>query len=80
VTSIRDDIEAILDAEYRRRRRARRQDRTGGVRHTVTTWGGQIALQNLLNSATTASPRPPWWSISYGRLRIGQPGAAGNNR
>jgi len=72
-----DDIEAILDAEYASAAAPAARIELAACDNTVTTWGGQIALQNLLNSATTASPAPALVSISYGDCESDN-GAAGN--
>jgi len=72
-----DDIEAILDAEYASAAAPNAKIELAACNNTNTTWGGQIALQNLLNEATKTSPAPALVSISYGDCEADN-GAAGN--
>jgi len=58
------DAEAILDAEYASAAAPSAAIQLASCSDTATTFGGLIALQNLINS-TSAAP-PPIVSISYG--------------
>jgi subtilase family serine protease len=68
-----DDFEAILDAEWASAAAPNAAIELASCNDTRTTFGGLIALQNLLN---TASP-PPIVSISYGECEAYN-GAAAN--
>ena len=57
-----DDIEAILDAEYASAAAPSAAIKVASCADTSTTFGGLIALQNLINGGTP----PPIISISYG--------------
>jgi subtilase family serine protease len=58
-----DDVEAILDAEYASAAAPSATIELASCSDTNTTFGGLIALQNLLNASTTP---PATVSISYG--------------
>ncbi len=58
-----DDGEAILDAEYASAAAPSAAIQVAACADTNTTFGGQIALENLLNASTTP---PALVSISYG--------------
>jgi len=68
-----DDIEAILDAEWASATAPNAAIQLASCNNTRTTFGGLIALQNLLNGATP----PPIVSISYGECEAYN-GAAAN--
>ena len=69
-----DDGEAILDAEWASAAAPNAAIEVVACASTRTTFGGLIALQNLLNAKT---PPPPIVSISYGECEAGN-GAASN--
>jgi subtilase family serine protease len=58
-----DDSEAILDAEYASAAAPSAAIELASCRNTISTFGGLIALQNILNESTTP---PAIISISYG--------------
>ena len=68
-----DDVEAILDAEWASAAAPNAAIELASCNDTRTTFGGLIALQNLLNAATP----PPIVSISYGECEAYN-GAAAN--
>ncbi len=70
----RDDIEAILDAEYAGAAAPSAAIELASCSNTNTTFGGLIAVQNLLNGSS--SP-PAIMSISYGECEA-ENGAAAN--
>jgi subtilase family serine protease len=57
-----DEIEAILDAEYASAAAPNAAIELASCSGTATTFGGLIAVNNLINSATP----PPIMSVSYG--------------
>jgi subtilase family serine protease len=77
VNSNGDDGEAILDAEWASAAAPNAHIELAACDDTNTTFGGQIALQNLLNAGTKTSPPPALISISYGDCESDM-GAAGN--
>jgi subtilase family serine protease len=58
-----DDVEAILDAEWSSAAAPNATIEVASCADTYTTFGGLIALQNLINAANP----PPIVSISYGQ-------------
>jgi subtilase family serine protease len=58
-----DDVEAILDAEYASAAAPSAAIQLASCADTSTTFGGLIAMQNLINQTTTP---PPIISVSYG--------------
>jgi subtilase family serine protease len=58
-----DDVEAILDAEYASAAAPSAAIQMASCADTSTTFGGLIAVQNLLNQSNTP---PPIVSVSYG--------------
>ncbi len=69
-----DDIEAILDAEYASAAAPSATIELASCSDTFTTFGGLIALQNLLNESSTP---PSIVSISYGECEA-ENGASAN--
>jgi subtilase family serine protease len=69
-----DDSEATIDAEYASAAAPNAEIEVASCNNTNTTFGGQIALQNLLNGASTP---PALISISYGDCESDN-GAAAN--
>jgi subtilase family serine protease len=69
-----DDVEAILDAEYSSAAAPSAAIELASCSDTSTTFGGLIALQNLLNESSTP---PAIVSISYGECEA-ENGAAAN--
>ncbi|HEX4228368.1 MAG TPA: protease pro-enzyme activation domain-containing protein [Bryobacteraceae bacterium] len=69
-----NDGEAILDAEWASAAAPNAAIQLASCRDTATTFGGLIALENLLNASTTP---PALVSISYGECEAGN-GAAAN--
>ena len=63
VNSDGDDMEAILDAEYASAAAPGATIELASCDNTATTFGGQIALQNILNESKTP---PALISMSYG--------------
>jgi subtilase family serine protease len=61
-----DDGEAILDAEYASAAAPNATIELASCANTNVLFGGQIALQNLLNAGTAKNPPPAVVSISYG--------------
>ena len=72
-TSTGDDGEAIIDAEWASAAAPGAAIQVAACNNTSTTFGGLIALQNLINQATT----PQIISMSYGECEAGN-GAAAN--
>jgi subtilase family serine protease len=72
-----DDGEAILDAEYASAAAPNAAIELASCADTNTVFGGQIALQNLLNTSTKAKPAPAVVSMSYGDCESDN-GAAAN--
>ncbi len=70
-----DDSEAAIDAEYASAAAPDAAIEVASCNNTATTFGGQIALENLLNGA---SKPPALISISYGDCEADN-GAAGNS-
>jgi subtilase family serine protease len=68
-----DDIEAMVDAEWASAAAPGAKIVLAACANTSTTFGGLIALQNLLNASTP----PPIVSISYGECEAAL-GTAGN--
>src|SRR5207249_6563006 len=58
-----NDAEAILDAEYASAAAPSAAIKLASCADTSTTFGGLIAVQNLINASSTP---PPIMSISYG--------------
>jgi len=69
-----DDLEAILDAEYASAAAPSAAIELASCADTVSTFGGLIALQNLLNESSTP---PAIVSISYGECEA-ENGASAN--
>ncbi len=69
-----DDLEAILDAEYASAAAPSAAIELASCADTVTTFGGLIALQNMLNESSTP---PAIVSISYGECEA-ENGASAN--
>ncbi|HYB40884.1 MAG TPA: protease pro-enzyme activation domain-containing protein, partial [Candidatus Methylomirabilis sp.] len=69
-----DDVEAILDAEYASAAAPSAAILLAACANTNTTFGGLIAMQNLLNGS---APPPAVMSISYGECEADN-GAAAN--
>jgi subtilase family serine protease len=69
-----DDGEAIIDAEYASAAAPSATIELASCADTMTTFGGLIALQNLLNASSTP---PAVMSISYGECEA-ENGAAAN--
>jgi subtilase family serine protease len=69
-----DDVEAILDAEYASAAAPSAAIVLASCSNTSTTFGGLIALQNLLNESSTP---PAVVSISFGECEAGN-GATAN--
>ena len=69
-----DDGEAILDAEYASAAAPSANIELASCADTATTFGGLIALQNLINGSITP---PAIMSISYGECEA-QNGATAN--
>jgi subtilase family serine protease len=61
-----DDGEATLDAEWASAAAPNATIEVAACGNTSTLFGGQIALQNILNAATKAKPAPALVSVSYG--------------
>ncbi|HZP61801.1 MAG TPA: protease pro-enzyme activation domain-containing protein, partial [Terriglobales bacterium] len=69
-----NDAEAILDAEWASAAAPSATLQLAACADTTTTFGGLIALENLINSNT---PPPPIMSISYGQCET-ENGASAN--
>ncbi len=69
-----DDVEAIIDAEYASAAAPSAAIEVASCSDTNTTFGGLIALQNLLNESSTP---PALVSISYGECEVSN-GASAN--
>lgn len=69
-----DDVEAILDAEYASAAAPSAAIQMAACADTATTFGGLIAIQNLINQASTP---PAIVSVSYGECEAAN-GATAN--